>query len=368
MLILALSVRTSLGHWSTLRKALFVVTAVLVVFGTAKGYFSGHAVRHIARFTLPLTVFLLLLSLNGLGTLIVRSLSFLLWVVLALTLYFFLIVKTGRFETADDFMAGWTLTYSSNAAISTWHYFALPVCVAVLFSSLRQRLAFTPIVRIIASAATLSLLVLLTDTAAFVIAIAVVVGVFLVNKSILRLGVLPVLALFAIYIFDFLTLKIINRRVFDYSMGLGIEDIGDLLRLIQMEYFIERASIFGSGFGASHDFPFMISVARQQAQIEYPYASELPILNIIFNGGVFAATWFVLVVYALARVLLVDATGDQRVTVMRYFALGCGGILIGSLSNPYLFAPGAMLLLVAIVDMHDAIVTPKSSRDRRINS
>jgi hypothetical protein len=202
----------------------------------------------------------------------------------------------------------------------------------------------------------------LNDTSSFILAILLVMLIWIIPRKVSRIAFVPVLALLTVYMVDFLSLKILSRWVVDQVQGAGIEDIGDALRIIQIEYFVERAQFFGSGFGARHDFPFMISVARQLAQVEFPYASELPILNILYNGGILAALWFIAIIWTFFSLLVAKFERGSPESHYRQFGLACAGVLVGSLSNPYLFAPASMLLLAMMVDLNDYLQRLQKAR------
>ena len=148
---------------------------------------------------------------------------------------------------------------------------------------------------------------------------------------------------------DFLTAKVISNMAVNFMYGFAIDDTGDVLRLIQLDYFVRYAEFFGSGFGAEHAFPLELQFDRQVSQIVYPYASELPIINILYNGGILAGLWFfglVIIIIDLARFRTLKSSTST-------FGLGCSAVLFGSISNPYLFAPASMLLLAVMFDVWD---------------
>lgn len=351
--LFAVCLRPRFERPTTFRLVVLLITGTLVAFGTIKGYGEGHALNHISRFALPLTVFFLFVLTPGLGVLVARSTNFLVIATFALTLLFFYTVKTGNWLRADQFMAGWTLTYSSNAAVSMWHYFFLPIGAVAVAGVFAKRLEFISLTMMGVALMTLAMLILLNDTSAFILAIIFVALVCITPRRLARLAFVPILVLVSLYMLDFLTVKWLSRWVVDRVQDAGIEDVGDALRMIQMEYFVERAEFLGSGFGARHDFPFLISIWRQQGQVEYPYASELPIINILYNGGIIAALWFIVLIYSFLRLLISKFEKGSVASEFRLFGLICAGVLVGSISNPYLFAPACMLMLAMMVDLKD---------------
>jgi hypothetical protein len=360
--LVVLALRPRFERPTRYRVLVLLITGVLVVFGTINGYGAGHSLDHISRFALPLTVFFLFVLTPGMGLLVARSTEFMIVATFALTLLFFHTVMTSNWLRADDIMAGWTLTYSSNAAISVWHYFVLPVCAVAIAGAFAKPMEFNSLVLLGIAILTLTMLIVLNETSSFLLAVGLVLTIWIIPRRLSRLAFVPVLALLGIYMLDFLTLKILSRWVVDQVQGAGIEDIGDALRIIQIEYFVERAEFLGSGFGARHDFPFMISVARQLAQVEFPYASELPILNILYNGGILAALWFLAVIWTFFWLLTAKFERGSAESHYRQFGLACAGVLVGSLSNPYLFAPASMLLLAMMVDLTDYLQQVQKAR------
>lgn len=355
VLIALLCLRPTLDRFSPLRGWALVSTMVLVIFGSAQGYLRGHEIAHISRFALPLSSFAVFCAFPGLGLLLFRARDFMLYVCFALTLLFTYIVKTGNFEWADGLMSGWTMTYSSLAAISVWHYFALPFCACGIYEALSEKWTLHQAVRLGLSLATLTMLVLLNDTSSFLLAMALTALLFILPKRLGRIFALPVLFFLILFLADFFTVKVISNWLVNQMQILGAEDVGDLLRVIQMEYFVARAEFLGSGFGARHDFPFMVSASRQLSQVLYPYASELPIVNILFNGGALAASWFVTIILLILRLVTGSGASTREHEHMRRFGIGCTGILVGSMSNPFLFAPASMMLLAIMLDLIDVM-------------
>jgi hypothetical protein len=363
-LVAILCLRPKLAIYTRFRRSLLIVTASLILFGTLKGIGEGNALNHVLRFTLPFTAFLLFACFPGLGLAIARSRRELLVIGLLLTMWFFYIVKTGNWLMADDYMPGWTPTYSSNASVGVWIYFMLPVCFAAIFGSAYRNRGLMSLFQTVGGLAILLMLILMNDTSAYFLAIGAITAVFVFPRKSTKVVFFLVVAMISVFMVDFLTSKLLSRALVSTMMSAGMDDVGDMLRLIQIEYFVELSEPLGSGFGARHNFPLMISVARQQAQMEFPYASELPILNMIYNGGMFAAAWFVMVFWACFRLVRAEgARGDAEFAELRLFGLSAAGVLIGSISNPFLFAPASMLLLVIIVDLGDAIGSGNAPSD-----
>jgi hypothetical protein len=265
------------------------------------------------------------------------------------TLAVFYVVKTGDFQFAERFIPGWTLTFSSNAAVSVWHYFTLPFCILALDYIRDRKFDTAGLIYIGCSLVSLILLFFLTDTSAYWLSIIFIFLFILAPQWILKAARAFAFIAIPVIIVDFLTAKIISNMAVNFMYGFAIDDTGDVLRLIQLDYFVRYAEFFGSGFGAEHAFPLEVQFDRQVSQIVYPYASELPIINILYNGGVFAGLWF----FALVIIIIDLARFRKFKASMTTFGLGCSAVLFGSISNPYLFAPASMLLLAVMFDVWD---------------
>jgi hypothetical protein len=337
------------------------VTIMLILFGSLKGYFRGNDIEYIIRFSFPLLVFVVFCSIPGIGLVLFNNRLIISIFGLFLTAIFFYLIKTSNFEITDAYMAGWTVTYSSNAGVSIWHYFLLPFHVSIIFEGF-SKLKYNKmnVIPILIGFTSILLLLILTDTSSFLLALIIICVILLLPFKFSRFLAKFTAFFLIILMFEFLTVGMISKRISSWLFEIGANDAGDYLRAIQFNYFAEQAEFFGSGFGAIHDFPFELNQARQLSQLLYPYASELPILNIIFNGGVLAAVWFSLILIVFVKV--VAKTLNQEEKPLRYFVIGCVGVLIGSLSNPFLFAPGSMLLLAIAFDLVDAPPIGRAAR------
>jgi hypothetical protein len=358
--IFLLAMPLARSRYSNPRKAMILLAMGLTVFGTVKGYFVGHDPNYILRFTAPLLTFALVCLFPGIGEVLYRRRFFVLILSFLFTFFVFFIVKTGDFYFAERFFPGWTLTFSSNAAVSVWHYFTFLFCI-LCFDYVRDRkFDVAGLVYIALSILTIILLFLLTDTSAYGLAIVMVLLLVFVSGEMLRVARLIALLVVPVVILDFLTVKVIWQAIVNFMYGLAIEDVGDMLRLIQIDYFVRYAEFFGSGFGAEHAFPLESQFDRQVSQIVYPYASELPILNILYNGGILAGIWFFWL-----SVIMIDLAKarSSRMTICT-FGLGGSAVMFGSISNPYLFAPTSMLLLAIMFDIWDQTRAGVSGRPR----
>lgn len=337
------------SKYSTPRKIMICLSLGLTAFGTIKGYFVGNELSYILRFTAPLLAFSLACLFPGIGEALYRNRKLVMLMIFFHTIFVFYIVKTGDFLFAERFIPAWTLTFSSNAAISVWHYFAFPFCFIALTYILHRRFKAFDLMYIFLSLITLVALVLLTDTSSFILAIVMIALLCILPISLLKFSKLVAYVTLPLIILDFLTVKIISNVAVNLMYSLAIEDQGDVLRLIQIDYFVRYAEFFGSGFGAEHAFALETQFDRQISQIVYPYASELPTLNIIYNGGILAGIWFFWLTLIVIDLAMYRKMNAKTCT----FGLGCSAILFGSISNPYLFAPASMLLLAIMFDIWD---------------
>lgn len=347
--IFLLAIPLARSRYSNARKLMIMLAMSLSVFGTVKGYFVGHELNYILRFTAPLLAFSLACLFPGIGEALYKHRTAIMFVSIIHTLVVFYVVKTGNFSLAERFIPGWTLTFSSNAAVSVWHYFTLPFCILALDYIRDKRFDAISLIYIGCSIISFILLLLLTDTSAYWLSIIAILLFILAPQWFLKGARVILYIAIPVIIVDFLTLKIISNMVVDFMYNLAIEDVGDVLRLIQLDYFVRYAEFLGSGFGAEHAFPLEIQFDRQVSQIVYPYASELPIINILYNGGILAGLWF----FWLAIAIIDLARFRKLKASMSTFGLGCSAVLFGSISNPYLFAPASMLLLAVMFDVWD---------------
>lgn len=339
----------SKAKYSNPRKAMIVLVFALIFFGTVKGYFIGHNVGYILRFTAPLLAFWLACLFPGIGRALYQRRDLILLVSFGHTLAVLYVVKTGDFLFAERFIPGWTLTFSSNAAVSVWHYFALPFAFVALGKIAAKNLSVSNFFYLGIGAMTILGLYLLTDTSSYVLAVFVIALLVILPMTILNWVRIVSFIVLPVLIVDFFTSKIISNIIVEFMYRLGIDDLGDILRLIQLDYFVQYSEFLGSGFGAEHAFPLELQAERQVSQIVYPYASELPIVNIIYNGGILAGIWFFWL-----SIIVVDLARFRKVSKgVCTLGLACSAVLFGSISNPYLFAPASMLLLAIMFDVWD---------------
>ena len=339
----------SKAKYSNPRKAMIMLVLALVFFGTVKGFFIGHNIGYILRLTAPLMTFLLACLFPGIGRALYERRDLILLAAFAHTLAVFYVVKTGDFLFAERFIPGWTLTFSSFAAVSVWHYFALPFAFLALGKVANRDLGVSNLFYFGLGALTILGLYLLTDTSSYVLAVLVLALLVILPMTILKWARVISFVVLPVLILDFFTSKIISNIIVEFMYRLGIDDLGDILRLIQLDYFVKYSEFFGSGFGAEHAFPLELQADRQVSQIVYPYASELPIINIIYNGGILAGVWFFWL-----SIMVIDLARFRKVRAgVPTLGLACSAVLFGSISNPYLFAPASMLLLAIMFDVWD---------------
>lgn len=337
-------------HFSGKRKLMMLLTIAMVIYGSVKGYFVGHDVEHIARFALPLSAFAAMCAMPGLGLLLFQARATVLAVAAVLTLFFFYTIQTGNRLAMDTIMAGWTVTYSSNAGVSVWHYFCVPFCFIAINQAWGGGSRSFSLAQAAVALGVLGLLLVLTDTSAFALALGFCTLLLFAKGRLVNVLSWVAVAALGLLIADFLTLKVLCSAIVDV-VARSIDDAGDMLRLIQLDYFVRNSEFFGSGFGARHSFPFEMDFTRQMSQAIYPYASELPIINIAYNGGILAGIWFF--VFAIFLRFLSDRRYLVRDIGVRSFGLSCSAIFIGSMSNPFLFSPASMMLLAVIFDIYD---------------
>ena len=332
------------SRYSNARKAMLSLAMGLTAFGTVKGYFVGHELNYILRFTAPLLTFSLACLFPGISDALYRRRTYILLILFFYTVFVFYIVKTGDFNFAEKYFPGWTLTFSSNAAVGVWHYFTFIFCILAVDYIRDRKLDLEGLTYITLSILTTILLFFLTDTSSYGLAVVLTLLLILAPRFLLKAARLLTLAAVPVVIVDFLTVKIISGAVVNFMYSVSIDDVGDMLRLIQIDYFVRYAEFFGSGFGAEHAFPLESQFDRQVSQLVYPYASELPILNILYNGGILAGIWF----FWLSAIMMNLAISRKNKIGICTLGLGGGAVLFGSISTPFLFAPPSLFLLAIL--------------------
>ena len=64
---------------------------------------------------------------------------------------------------------------------------------------------------------------------------------------------------------------------------------------------------------------------------------------------------FVTIILLILRLVTGSGASTREHEHMRRFGIGCTGILVGSMSNPFLFAPASMMLLAIMLDLIDVM-------------
>lgn len=324
---------------------LFLATTLFLAFyGTILGFLNGNNANYIFKFTAPILVFALFLPHRSLATVFFVHRHQANFFILIFTTFVSLLTLLSLRDLSVNFLRGWTITVSPDSAVSVWQYFALPFIGTLIFEFLHFKRNLRGAIRAAIASITLIMLLSINATSAFRIAVVALFIMILFPK--IRIGFLiRILQLaFVLVLIDYISVRFLSEIILTF-LNKNISDDGDLIRLAQINYFFAALNLEGHGFGVAHDFVFD-NLNRADMHNSFPYASELPVLNLIHGGGLPAALWFAFVALTLFKLMknfILSRGYDQR--VYSFFSLSCLLVLVGSISNPFLFSPVSMLLI-----------------------
>tara|TARA_R110002051_G_scaffold288211_1_gene350951 strand:- start:129 stop:1364 length:1236 start_codon:yes stop_codon:yes gene_type:complete len=343
---------------SRLRKSLLLVTLTMVIWGTFLGFLNGHNPGYILRFASPFTLFALFLMCRNLGSDVYCHRKSLGLIALAFSLFAFLLTKLGLNDLSLLILRGWTLSFSASSAVAIWHYFALSISVSLIFDALLVKKSANNTLYMWVGLATIVLLGLTTKTSAFDLAIAAAFLPILLARVQPRLIERIVLIVGVAVVLDYMFFEILTNSLIQGLWDSIALDEGNEIRLIQIEYFRSNFLLLGNGFGPELDFRFFGLGNREISQEAFPYASELPIFNVIHGAGVFAVVWFILILRLLLALMADAGRLSGTVQGKAYFAYAMSLVLYGSISNPFLFSPVSMLMIVIALDLFEEYRQP----------
>jgi hypothetical protein len=341
---------------------LFVITTVmLAIYGSVLGLQNGNITGYIIRFAAPLLVLAAFLPCSNLGIAFYESRRDINFIAFFFTLFAFVLTFFSFNDLSLWFLQGWSLGFSTRSAVGVWHYFALPFAGAAIFEYLYVRQSRHTFLHALLGSATLALLWLTTDTSAFKLAcLIMLVFLFIPSRRMLLLARgLPYLLV--LLVVDYATVQAVIPHIMALLVGV-VSDDGDLIRLVQLQYFVNSINFVGHGFGVAHDFAFA-DQQRQLSHQNFPYASELPYLNFIHGGGVIAAIWIAFIVMTVSGLLRnffrVAHPADR---LFAFFNFAFSLILVGSIANPFLFSPISMLSIAICLNSLRLLDRKKPSR------
>lgn len=319
-------------------------TWLFAIYGTLLGIMNGNNIDYILRFTAPLLALAIFLPARSLATAFFRHHRALNILVFLFSLFVYLLTVLRLNDLSLLLLRGWTLSFEAVSAVGIWHYFALPITGFSIYEFLYRRRTSYAFLHAIIGIATLIFLLMTTATSAFKLACVVLIVVMFLPRISYQLLSRILLLIVGALVFDYVSVKYLSHIVVDLITGIT-GDEGDLIRLVQINYFLENVNLTGHGFGVEHNFQFE-NPLRQRSHEAFPYASELPILNLIHAGGALAViwVWFLCLNFInLLKSVLVLRGRDSSANC--YFGFCCMLVLIGSISNPFLFSPISMLLI-----------------------
>ena len=333
------------------RLALIFLTIVLCIYGATLGVLRGNNIIYIMKFVAPIFVFAVLLALRNVGETLFLHRRKILLMCFVITALFTFLVKFRISSGVDLLMRGWTANGETATAVSVFHYFALAFCLIQIFEFVCVKKTDAGMIRTGIALITIACLLLMTDTSAFVLAVGV--GLIAMSARVIRFAVIMRIIFFVIasLLVDYFTLQVFVRGFENYLLATATSDLGNSIRMVQVQYFVRNISLMGEGFGAAHAFPVLDHPGRQYLQDQFPYASELPVLNIVNNAGLMAAIWFFFVVKPVFHCFANVRSKDNDIALKSYFGVACGMVLVGSISNPFFFSPVSMLLLCVAADL-----------------
>ena len=342
---------------------LFIIffTLLVCIYGATLGFVRGNNFVFIMKFFAPISVFAALLALRNVGSVLFDQRRRVLYLCFSLTIFFTILIKLRVASGVAVFMKSWTLDLDTATAVSVFHYFALAFCATQIFEFFCIKKTGAGLVRTVLAAITIGCLTWMTATSAFVLAIAV--GQFALFARYIHMSILIRASIFVIFVLliDYFSLQIAVRGFESYLLAASNSDVGNSIRMVQVQYFVRNISLWGEGFGTAHAFPVINYAPRQFLQELEPYGSELPFLNVVNNTGLLGAIWLFYMIKPVFQCFTKIQSRDKVTALRSYFGLACGLVLVGSISNPFFFSPVSMLLLCAAAD-----IRPRSRSSARI--
>ena len=193
----------------------------------------------------------------------------------------------------------------------------------------------------------------MNGTGAFVLANLTLIIVLLPYKRIFAF--LPLLLYYTLVIIaiDYFTFQYLVNAAIDLLRSGIIQDKGDIIRLIQIEYFVNNMKLLGNGFGTLLHFDYNEVPDRASQHARFPYASEVVFLNFVHGGGIFVGVILLFFSRNMLFCIFYLLSGQSRLDA--FLGFSCSLVLIGSISNPFLLSPISILLLAISYDSYSKI-------------
>lgn len=351
--LIFLTVGRSKGPTCKLRKLLVLATICMIFLGTFLGLANGYNTSFVFRFTTPFAVFAFLLFSRELGQSVFYYRKIIGVIAFGFTVFVFTLTKLSMNEESIFFLRGWTLIFSTNNAIAIWHYFALAISASIVFDAIFIKSSKQKVTSLLFGITTIVLLSLITKTSAFTLAIIACLIPFFITFIQPRLITTLVLILGIGIAFDYMFFNFVSDRTIEFLWAKLAEDQGNVIRLVQIEYFQNHFLFFGHGFGSELGFDFNGLGNREISHKNFPYASELPILNVMHGGGIIATLWFILILKLVLSLMCYAAKMKNEMRSQSFFGYVMSLVLCGSISNPFLFSPVSMLMLIIALDAYE---------------
>jgi hypothetical protein len=331
------------------KRRLFLILFIIftATYGFLMAKYNGANQAYSVKFATPLLVLAAFLSIRNYREIFIKHHRLIIIVSSTFSMIAMLIVRLELDNINTLLLRGWSVTFSQNRGISAWHYFALSLSAFYIYARIFQKILISRTMIVLCFFQLISLL-LMNGTGAFIMANSALLILVLPFK---RLLTLPTFLLFYIVVImttDYFTFQYLTNAAVDLMRFTLAEDRGDLIRLIQIQYFIENVQFFGHGFGSVLHFDFSEIPDRTAQHQRFPYASEVVFLNYVHGGGVFVG--FILLFFCrnILYCLYYFFAGKNKLDAFLGFV--CSLVLIGSISNPFLLSPISVLLLAISYD------------------
>ena len=350
MIIVFLLLLTSQKYIISKNRLAIAIYAILSAFiGLTISQINAADLGFALKFVTPIIVLASFLCIRNYRTLLIKHQKIIIIVSTSFSIAAAMIIRLELDSLNTLILRGWSVTFSQNRGISAWHYFALAISTFYIFTRshspalISQRMLILCYIQIIC-------LLLTNGTGAFILAIlTLIIATLPYHRAI---NVIPILIFYALLVLtlDYFSTQILCEAIIAFMRTTLSNDRGDLIRLIQIEYFIQNVSIIGNGFGTLLHFDFSEVPDRTAQHARFPYASEVVFLNYVNGGGIWIAALLLFFVRNMLYCIHYFIIRKNRLDA--FLGITCSLVLVGSISNPFLLSPISMALLAISYDSY----------------
>lgn len=327
--------------------ALYIIITACIGFTLSK--LNGANLDFAVKFVTPLVVLASFICIKNYRELFIRHHKIIIIISSSFSIAAALIIRLEIDNLNALILRGWSVTLAQNRGISAWHYFALSISTFYIFVRIHTRtlinwkMVTLCLIQIVC-------LLLANGTGAFILAIFLLIFAILPYNR--KIGILPIFIFYTllVLVIDYFTSQFLCDAIVSFMRAVLSNDRGDLIRLIQIEYFLQNVKVLGNGFGTLLHFDFSEVPDRTAQHARFPYASEVVFLNYINGGGIFIAA--ILLFFARNMLYCLHYFIIQKNRLDAFLGLSCSLILVGSISNPFLLSPISMTLLAISYDCY----------------